>query len=67
MDITVTKAAEKLRVSSIWARKLCHRYNIGRLINPRLRLLSESDIPRLRKAIAEAPKNRGRKFPDTDA
>ena len=61
MDITVSEAARRLRISAIWARKLCFRQRIGRLVNPRLRLLGETDLVTLKQAVKEAPANRGKK------
>lgn len=55
MMVTVTAAAERLGVSPEWARRLCGRHGIGVKVHPRLRLLSEADVRRLERAVAETP------------
>jgi hypothetical protein len=50
--ITTSIAARRLNRSERWLRTLCARHGIGKLINPRLRLLSETDLRRLRRIVA---------------
>lgn len=56
LTLTVTLAAERLGLKARYVRSLCDSLKIGERINERLRLLSESDLPK----IQQAAKKKGR-------
>lgn len=46
--LTVKQAAVKLGMQERYVRELCSRLDIGYLVNPRLRLLSAADLPKIK-------------------
>lgn len=54
-DYTTAQAAAELGVSQVWVRKLSERHNLGRLVTPRLRLLTQRDLGVLRQMIGKPP------------
>jgi hypothetical protein len=56
--ITVSQAAERLGVTPQAVRLRCQQHNLGQMITPRLRLLSEANLRKLRQLIPENPENR---------
>ena len=51
MELTVSEAARQLGVTDGRVRQLCRQYDIGRIVNPRLRLLSTVDVQILKTYV----------------
>ncbi len=60
-SIFVTDAARELRVTSGRIRQLCIEHDIGKMLHPRLRMLSPRDIQSLRKILDSQHGGRPRK------
>lgn len=57
MTYTTTTAAAKLNCHPETIKRHCRQHDIGNLISPRLRILDDADLKRLRKLVQ---KDKGR-------
>lgn len=51
--ITTAKAAESLRISPRHVRRICQDFGVGYPVTPRNRILSPSDVERIRAILFE--------------
>lgn len=53
--LTVSQVAERLGCKPVTVRRAAVRLELGTLVTPRLRLLTEADVPKIKAAIHAGP------------
>ena len=55
VGLTVTQVAERLGCKPVTVRRAAVKLKLGTMVTPRLRLLSEDDVPKIKAAIHAGP------------